>query len=57
VGGMKWPLVLITTGLLLFANQLGWHYGFRTLWPIILIVIGVMKVAEALAPTTNHVSA
>lgn len=55
VGGMRWPMVLITLGVLLFSSQFGWRLGFVQLWPIILIVVGVMKVAEALAPAEGHV--
>lgn len=55
VAGLRWPLVLITLGVLMFAHQLGWGYGFRQLWPLVLIVIGITKVAEALAPVEGHI--
>jgi len=49
------PVVLITLGTLFLVGQLDWGYSFGELWPALLIVIGVVKVAEALAPATGHV--
>jgi len=55
VGGLRGPLVLITLGVLLFASQWNWRYGFGELWPVLLIVVGISKVAQALAPMEGHV--
>ncbi len=55
VGGLRWPLILITLGVLLFANKWGWTYGFSQLWPVLLIVLGITKVAESMAPSEGHV--
>ena len=54
VGGLMWPVLLITAGALFLPAQLGWGYTFGDLWPVLLIVIGAVKVIEALAPTTGH---
>ncbi len=55
--GLMGPAVLIAVGLLFLARELGWQREFWELSPIILIVIGVVKLAQALAPTTGHLSA
>jgi hypothetical protein len=57
VGGMRWPVVLITIGVLFMLDRMEMSYRFHDFWPVILIVIGVMKVAESLAPGTGHVGA
>jgi len=57
VRGLMGPVVLITLGALFLVGQLDWGYSFGDLWPVLLVVIGVVKVAEALAPATGHVGA
>jgi hypothetical protein len=48
------PAILITIGVLFLVQQFHWEYGFRKTFPIILLVIGVVKLAEALASDTGH---
>ncbi len=55
ISGFTWPLVLITLGGLILLDRSNVTYGFGTLWPVILIVVGLVKIAEALAPATGHV--
>lgn len=55
IGGFTWPLVLITLGALILIDRANITYGFGTLWPVLLIVIGLVKIAEALAPAEGHV--
>jgi hypothetical protein len=52
--GFMGPAVLITLGVLFLIPQLGHRYSFGELWPILLIVIGVVKVAEAMASSEGH---
>lgn len=54
VGGLMGPAVLITLGVLFLVGRFvpGIHFG--QLWPALLIVIGVVKLAEALASTEGH---
>jgi hypothetical protein len=49
------PLLLITIGALFLLSQYS-RYSFGDLWPVILIVIGVVKIAEALASVEGHAS-
>jgi len=56
VGGLMGPVVLITLGVLFLVGRMGWGYGFGDLWPALLVVIGLVKVAEALASTDGHKS-
>ena len=53
--GLMGPVVLITLGALFLVGRLGLGYSFRYLWPVLLIVIGLLKLAEALASTEGHV--
>lgn len=52
--GLMGPVLLITVGVLFMAGYYS-RYSFGDLWPVILIVIGVVKVAEALASREGHV--
>ncbi len=54
LGGIFWPVVMITLGVLFFLDRFHLRYGFHELWPVLLIVVGIMKVAAALAPATGH---
>jgi hypothetical protein len=48
------PVVLITLGVLFLIGRMHWGYGFGELWPALLIVIGLMKLAEAMASSEGH---
>jgi hypothetical protein len=48
------PVVLITLGVLFLMGKLNWGLGFGQLWPGLLIVIGLVKLAEAMASTEGH---
>jgi cell wall-active antibiotic response 4TMS protein YvqF len=52
--GLMWPVVLITLGALFLIGEYSGRYSLSELWPILLIVIGVVKIAEALASTEGH---
>ena len=54
VGGLMGPVILITLGVLFMVDKVGWGYSFRELWPVLLIVIGIVKVAQALASPEGH---
>ena len=49
------PAVLITLGVLFLVGRLGWGYSFGDLWPVLFIVIGLIKLAEALASAEGHI--
>ena len=59
VRGLMGPAIVITIGLLLLLQETARSSAFRMdeTYPIILIVIGVILLASALAPMTDHVSA
>jgi len=54
IGGLVGPVVLITLGALFLVGKLGIGLSFGKLWPVILIVIGLVKLAEAMASTEGH---
>lgn len=56
-GGVMGPVVLITLGVLFMVQKMEWGYDFGELWPVLIIVIGLVKVAEAMASTEGHVGA
>ena len=54
VSGLMGPVVLITIGVLFLVDKMSTGYGFGELWPVLLIVIGLVKVASAMASTDGH---
>jgi hypothetical protein len=56
IAGLRWPVILILLGILIFVDRWNLRYGFEELFPLLLIVFGGMKVAEALAPAGGHVT-
>jgi hypothetical protein len=49
------PVVLITLGALFLVGKMNFRFDFGDLWPILLVVIGLVKLAEAMASTEGHV--
>jgi Domain of unknown function (DUF5668) len=47
---LTWPVVLITLGLMLLAEQFLPDWGFGKTWPVLLIVIGVLKLIDSGRP-------
>ena len=56
ISGMMGPVILITVGTLFLVGRMDWGYSFHETWPVIIIVIGLVKLAEAMAPTTGHLA-
>ena len=54
VSGLMGPVVLITIGVLFLVAKMSTAYSFGDLWPVLLIVIGLVKVASAMASTDGH---
>ncbi len=55
ISGLMGPVVLITIGVLFLVDRIHWRYSFISLLPALLVVIGVLKLAEALASTAGHI--
>jgi hypothetical protein len=53
--GLMGPVVLITLGVLFLVGRMNFRYDFGDLWPILLVVIGLVKIASAMASTEGHV--
>ena len=53
--GLMGPVVLITLGVLFLVGKMNFGHGFGDLWPILLVVIGLVKIAAAMASTEGHV--
>jgi hypothetical protein len=49
-GSLTWPVLLITLGLMLLAEQFLPGWGFSKTWPALLVVIGVVKLIESGRP-------
>ncbi len=54
IRGLMGPAILITIGALFLFGRESWMWGIHRTWPVILLVIGVIKLAEALASTEGH---
>ena len=54
--GVMGPVILITLGVLFLIGQYSHRYSFADLWPVILIVIGIVKIAEAMASSEGHIN-
>lgn len=51
------PVVITTVGVLFLLNQMrGDFLSFGHTWPVILLVIGLVKLASALASKEGHLS-
>lgn len=51
------PAIITTIGVLFLLNSLrGGYLSFGHTWPVILLVIGLIKLASALAPKEGHIS-
>ena len=50
------PATITTIGVLFLLNSLrGGYLSFGHTWPVILLVIGLVKLASALAPKEGHI--
>lgn len=49
-GSLTWPVLLITLGLMLLADQFLPRWGFERTWPVLLVVFGVLKLIESGRP-------
>jgi hypothetical protein len=54
VKGLVGPVMVIAVGVVFLAAEYS-RYSFADLWPILLIVLGVLLVAQALAPKQGHI--
>jgi hypothetical protein len=54
--GLMGPAVVITVGVLFLLEQTHSGFSFGQTWPVILVVIGVVRLASALAPMDGHVT-
>jgi Domain of unknown function (DUF5668) len=55
IRGLMGPAVVITVGVLFLLEQTHSGFSFGQTWPVILVVIGVVRLAAALAPMDGHV--
>jgi LiaI-LiaF-like transmembrane region len=51
------PAVITTLGVLFLIGQLSsGDFSFTRTWPVLLLVIGLIKLASAIAPRTGHLA-
>ena len=58
IDSLMGPAIITTIGVLFLLGQLvhGENLGFFHTWPVILVVIGLIKLASAVAPRAGHIS-
>lgn len=47
---LTWPVVLITLGLMLLADEFLPQWDFQRTWPVLLVVFGVLKLIDSGRP-------
>jgi Domain of unknown function (DUF5668) len=47
---LTWPVLLITLGLMLLADQFAPTWNFHRTWPVLLVVFGVLKLIDSGRP-------
>jgi Domain of unknown function (DUF5668) len=47
---LTWPVLLITLGLMLLADQFAPAWNFHRTWPVLLVVFGVLKLIDSGRP-------
>jgi hypothetical protein len=47
---LTWPVLLITLGLMLLADEFVPRWDFERTWPVLLVVFGVLKLIESGRP-------
>jgi len=47
---LTWPILLITLGLMLLADQFLPRWDFERTWPVLLVVFGVTRLIESGRP-------
>lgn len=57
INSLMGPVIITTIGILFLLSELrGDYLSFGNTWPVILVVIGLVKLASALAPRTGHMN-
>jgi hypothetical protein len=47
---LTWPVILITLGLILLADEFLPGWGYERTWPVLLVVFGVLRLIESGRP-------
>lgn len=47
---LTWPVLLITLGLMLLADEFLPRWDFERTWPVLLVVFGVLKLIDSARP-------
>lgn len=49
-GSLTWPVILITLGLMLLAEEFLPRWGLTKTWPLLLVVVGIVKLIDSGRP-------